>query len=42
MGDAWKSNGILTGTDTAQQAKEEYTVEKGYFTGMANAVYQRQ
>ena len=42
MGDAWKSDGILTGTDTPQQAKNEYTVENGYYTGIANAVYQRQ
>jgi len=42
MGDAWRSDGILTGTNTPQQAKDEYTVKNGYFTGMAHSIYQRQ
>ncbi len=43
MGIAWKNGGMNEGMDTPQQAALEYTVENGYFAGLAYSTgYQRQ
>ncbi|GEM_PF-1128717 len=42
MGNAYKQGGVNIGLSTPQDAKNEYTVENGYFAYMGNAEYQRQ